>query len=114
MDSTVITKLQTWAAGQVLVKRLWVFGSRARGDNHARSDLDVAIEIHHHDESEGMATWMCKTQHWQGELASLFTLPVDLQQYQGLTATPIIHAALERSSQLIFERPEAAAATNQS
>ena len=26
------------------VERIWLFGSRARGDHHARSDIDLTVE----------------------------------------------------------------------
>lgn len=37
--------LYNWAESKPFVKRLWVFGSRTRGDHKPDSDLDVAIEI---------------------------------------------------------------------
>jgi len=97
-------RLRRWAVGRALVKRLWVFGSRAHSDHRPDSDIDVAIEINHNDESNGLATWMFETTSWQQELAALFSFPVDLQQYQGPIGTPVIDAALARSSRLIFER----------
>ncbi|MDP9908930.1 putative nucleotidyltransferase [Variovorax boronicumulans] len=105
MNSNAVDEsLRSWATGHVLVRRLWVFGSRARGDHRTDSDLDVAIEIHHHDESNGLATWMFETQHWAYELAALSPFSVDFQQYQGPVDTPVIDAGLARSSRLVFER----------
>ena len=37
--------LVAWASSKKFVKRMWLFGSRARGDHHENSDLDVAIDI---------------------------------------------------------------------
>ncbi|MBI4556837.1 MAG: nucleotidyltransferase domain-containing protein [Candidatus Hydrogenedentes bacterium] len=36
----MIDKLQSWPA----VRRIYLFGSRARGDNQERSDIDLAVE----------------------------------------------------------------------
>lgn len=37
--------LAEWARDKPLVGRLFIFGSRVRGEHHAHSDLDVAIEL---------------------------------------------------------------------
>jgi uncharacterized protein len=104
-------KLSSWAAGKPLVSRLWIFGSRARGDHHAGSDLDIAIELDLSaasgvDESGGMATWMFDTKGWLEQLQQLTGLPVDLQHFDG-SRTPTIQAGLERSSLLFYSKAAA-------
>jgi len=37
--------LQPDLAGKFGVSRMWIFGSRARGDNRSDSDLDVLVEF---------------------------------------------------------------------
>lgn len=103
--------LSTWAADKPLVDRLWIFGSRARGDHRADSDLDIAIQLdltaaNGMDESGGLATWMFDTDGWEEELAALLPFTIDLEQYRG-DATPTIHQALSRSSQLVYIKREA-------
>lgn len=95
--------LRSWALGQYLVKRLWVFGSRARGTERPDSDLDVAVEIFHQDESDGLATWMFETEGWLSQFEALLPFKVDLQQYQGQAGTPHIDSALKQSSRIVVD-----------
>ena len=41
----IVTKLNQWASSRSAIRRLWIYGSRARGDAHPNSDLDVALEL---------------------------------------------------------------------
>ena len=44
-QSAVIGHLRVWAAAQPRIKRLILFGSRARGDAREESDFDLAFEL---------------------------------------------------------------------
>ncbi|MEL1265323.1 nucleotidyltransferase domain-containing protein [Pseudoxanthomonas putridarboris] len=84
MDITDVRQsLSDWAANKPLVARLWIFGSRARGDHRADSDLDIAIQLdltaaNGMDESGGLATWMFDADGWEEELAALLPFTIDL------------------------------------
>lgn len=98
--------LTGWAVGIPLVSRLWIYGSRVRGDNRAGSDLDIAIELDLSasdgiDESDGLATWMFESDAWAEQLNELFVIRVDLQFFDG-EKTPTIQAALNREGELIY------------
>ncbi len=103
--------LTAWAGKRPLVNRLWLFGSRVRGDHGPDSDADVAIELDMSaakgvDESGGMATWAFDTRSWKPELDGLLSLVVDLQRYkQG--ETDVIQAGLDKSSILVYEKQTA-------
>lgn len=98
-----------WGAGKPLVKRVFIFGSRARGDHRPDSDLDVAaeldpVEIEGEDDSGGAATWMWEAQGWRGELQALFPFPVQLEQYLENGDAPTVLSGVERSSILVYEK----------
>jgi len=110
MDATEIaSNLAHWAAGKPLVGRVFIFGSRARSEHRADSDIDIAIELdlsaaRGMDESGGLVTWIFETKEWKTELKALLPFEVDLQQFRG-SDTPTIKDALERSSILVYEKP---------
>ncbi|WP_374558462.1 nucleotidyltransferase family protein [Thermomonas sp.] len=100
--------LRTWAAAKPLVNRVWIFGSRARGEERPDSDLDVAVELDMTaadgvDESGGFATWSFETTEWHAELSALLPFEIDLEQYRE-PDTPTIHQALARSSKLVYAK----------
>ena len=102
------TLLATWAAEKPLINRLWLFGSRVRGENRHNSDLDVAIELDMSstkgiDESGGVATWAFDSTMWKSELEGLLSLTLDLQRYK-TGETNVIHAGLDHSSILVHEK----------
>ena len=109
MDAMLIDiALREWAIKNPLIGRLWVFGSRCRGDHKYDSDLDIAIELDLSakdgvDMSGGFATWMLEKSKLIDELVSLFSLKIDLQQYRG-SNTPTIQKALDHSSRLIYTK----------
>ena len=98
-----------WASGKKLIKRVYVFGSRARSDYRPDSDLDIAVELDPaefpgSDESGGLATWMFETGDWQAEVQTLVGYVVDLEQLVDMTATPTIAKGVAASSRLAYEK----------
>ena len=62
--------LNNWAASKILINRVWVFGSRAKGTHKPDSDLDIAIELDinhlsHGDSSGGWGTFMHESKTWK-------------------------------------------------
>ena len=41
----VIDEIVNTARNCLPIKRIWLFGSRSRGDHHAKSDVDLAFEL---------------------------------------------------------------------
>ena len=98
----ITDSLRNWARSEPLVGRLWIFGSRVRGDSTSESDLDVAIELDMSaakgcDDSGGLATWMLERKGWQKELSRVTRLSVDLQHFDGVN-TPTVQRALAEAS----------------
>jgi hypothetical protein len=68
-----------WAVGERLVRRIYLFGSRAKGTARPDSDIDLAI-LHdidpevastcHPPEDAHMWTWMVHSERWIAELQS--------------------------------------------
>lgn len=100
--------VSAWAKDKPLVKRIYLFGSRVRGDHGPESDIDIAVELDPSafrgvDESGGLATWMFEAEAWREELRRLIPLKLQLERYHP-EQTPTVGKGLARSSQLIYEK----------
>ena len=100
--------LVRWARGQPVVKRLRIFGSRARGDHRPNSDLDIAVEldaesIRGTDESGGLTTWISENRKWKQELEGRLPYSVQLELYEG-SQTPTVQKGVSESSVVVYER----------
>ncbi|WP_175803717.1 nucleotidyltransferase family protein [Burkholderia ambifaria] len=109
MESDVKTAaiaMARWAATKPIIRRVFIFGSRARDDFREDSDLDVAIEI---DGVNGnaLATWLFDTKPWHAEISALTPFEIDLEFFDE-DETPIITAAIKRSSILVYTRADIA------
>ena len=64
--------LHAWAAGKPFVRRLWIYGSRAKGTARPDSDLDMAVEIDPvgNDEDAG-TSFISEAEGWRNELRPL-------------------------------------------
>ena len=44
LDPSIARELREFFEQREGVNRVWIFGSRARGDQHVRSDIDLAVD----------------------------------------------------------------------
>lgn len=92
-----------WASNQPLIRKVYLFGSRVRGDHLNDSDLDVAVEIFKLPGDSGpLATWIGESHRLEASIAEIVPVVVDLEWYGGEAETPTIHKALERSSLVVY------------
>ena len=81
------------------VKRLFIFGSLAKGNFNSESDIDLIVEIEEEDPIKRgellIALW--------NKLESLFNRKVDLLTSKKIS-NPFLMREIERSKQLIYER----------
>lgn len=100
LDEELARLLSAWAAGKPTIRRLWVFGSRARGDHRSDSDLDVAFLIDRLPEHERQHFIDHVRPAWREELAALVNLSVHFCSYYDGR----VQEAIEASSVLVYER----------
>ncbi|WP_071884487.1 nucleotidyltransferase family protein [Hymenobacter sp. APR13] len=80
------------------VRKVYLFGSYARGEATAESDIDLLAELDH-TEPIGWNFF-----GWHEELATLLGNPVDLSTPQGLA--PMYRPFIEADRTLIYERSD--------
>jgi len=98
--------LQEWASSNPRVAALDVFGSRARGDHHTDSDVDVAIALTDDPDDEAAGLWVFRREIWNAELTDRLGLDVRL-----VRLTPDddggIGAGVAADSIRVFTKPDA-------
>ena len=82
--------VRRWAASEPLVRRVYLFGSRARGDHRPDSDIDLAVvcrmdprilaECGGDPFSARMFFWQDHAPGWAAELGRLLSVPVHLEK----------------------------------
>ena len=93
-----------WAAENALVRKVYIFGSRARDDFRADSDLDIAIQVNQapQDGSE-YSTWFYFSQELKESLQLLLPYTLQLEWYDPI-GTPTVHLGILESSILVYEQ----------
>ena len=92
-----------WAAEYPVIGKVWLFGSRVRGNAHAMSDLDVAVALREVLDKPGVAASLFDDDIMAWTLRSMLPVELDLQWYLGPTSTPILHTALDDCSLVVYE-----------
>jgi hypothetical protein len=71
---------------------------------HPGSDVDLAIEmLSPMEDGEALAHWSRFHKGWDGFLSRELGLAVRIELYRGPQFTPAVHAALEQSSEVVYE-----------
>ena len=91
-----------WANREPLVKRVYIFGSRATSDYGDDSDIDVAVEIHRLPGEQSMtAAWMDVAEGYEEQLSELLPYPLHLHPLDG--DSPIILEGAYRNGISVYE-----------
>jgi predicted nucleotidyltransferase len=93
------TKIVEWAGRHRSIERVYLFGSRARGDHHPDSDIDLAVEM----DLDAWFEW-----HPRYEKAPDLQLshPVQLEWYQPSAGLKWVDDGVAKDGILIYQRQE--------
>ena len=58
-----------WAASHSDIKKVWLYGSRARGEAKENSIIDLAIETAGESLLDSMSSWKAGLHTWRSEIA---------------------------------------------
>jgi predicted nucleotidyltransferase len=93
-------RLAAWAAAHPRIRRVWLFGSDAKRNARADTDLDVAIEMEPvPDSEETIAFWIAHAEEWEAELEKCVGSSVDLEWFD-----PDVDAPLGDKAILAYDR----------
>lgn len=93
-----------WAESNPLIRKVMLFGSRARGTYRMDSDTDLAYECDvKPGDTDETTTAICENRNWLAQLQSHCSLKVDLQHYDKV-GTPTVEKGIKAGSVLIWER----------
>jgi predicted nucleotidyltransferase len=97
--------LRAWASATPCVRKVSIFGSRAKGTPRNDSDLDVAVEIDAmgNDESP-YVSWFHAKRSWHSELQQQLNVPLDLEWFDPAGSTPTIAKGLSEGNVVVYER----------
>lgn len=101
-DKTVIVQ---WATERPIVKRVYLYGSRARGDHRPDSDIDLAIEMVGKNLEARYGAWMFWDKGNRKGLTLQLPYPVQLEWYD--PEEPMLETvspAVRKDGILIYER----------
>ena len=95
--------LREWASSNDYVRRVYIYGSRARADYRDDSDLDVVVEIMpRENDGNAFAVFVGDSPEWIDQLQPKLPYRLHLKGRYG-EDSPDVEAGIERSSILVYE-----------
>jgi predicted nucleotidyltransferase len=102
--------LRKWASENADICRVYIYGSRARGNFDKSSDLDVAVELDpEQDDIDSYAFWISHGMELERELQSLLPYKIQLEYYsenRKELVKDIVRGAIEKFSIAVYSRDE--------
>lgn len=98
--------LRLWAGEKPFIRRVFIFGSRAKGTYGEDSDLDIAIEFDKFEnDSNHLATWVTESGAWKQEIEALIpAIKIDLQWQDPSGGTKTIDKGIKDGSIKVYEK----------
>ena len=101
--------INRWALSFPSIRRVWLYGSRVKGNARPDSDLDVAVEIDPQAfrGQPPFAWWIFESTAMKTALAPLISVAPDVQQY--LPSNLAVFSAVAEHGILVYEKATRAA-----
>lgn len=95
--------IRRWAAGHPAIKQIWLFGSRARGNNRFDSDIDLAVVMQGTGDPErAYNEWSNWHHEYEQDPDLLLSKPVHLEWYEKDARLERVGSAVERDGILLY------------
>lgn len=96
--------IKYWAKNEQLIKRVFIFGSRTRGNYSGSSDIDIAIELSFSEPNTNLANFLFEQDRWGSDLKKLINLEVDVQLLEVNNKNSIIFRGVSDNSILAYQQ----------
>ena len=96
-----IGAIHDWARRHPEITKVWLYGSRARGDFACASDIDLAIETAGVTISDRQVRWMVAAAEWRRELR--LSCEVHMEWYDPDAELEIVGAGVRNDGLLLYE-----------
>ncbi|MEP6867177.1 MAG: nucleotidyltransferase domain-containing protein [Novosphingobium sp.] len=93
-----------WAEKHLEVAKVYLYGSRARGDHHAGSDIDLAIVMNAPDADKAYAMWSGFKSDFDEAPALHLSAEVHLEWFEKDAGLGKVGTGVENDGVLLFER----------
>ena len=95
--------LRAWASTRPIIRRVWIYGSRAKGTATAESDLDVAVQIDPVGNDETSYTsFHYEADGWRSELQPQLSYQLHFKWYD--RANKPVWDGVNSDGILVYER----------
>lgn len=95
--------IMAWAKKHPEIRAVYLFGSRARGDNQPDSDIDLAVRLHQAaGDEEVWATWMFWYRDYQENPDLHLSNPLHLEWYEPNEGLERVGPAVESYGMLLY------------
>ena len=97
--------LRLWASKESELQRVWIYGSRVKGQTSPERDLDVAVEVVPRDGENSYTVFVCCADDWRSELGPrVAPYKLDLKLYDASGAREKVRRGVDEHGILVYER----------